>query len=251
MTNSGFEHALVIGASSGIGEALARRLAADGTRVALVARREAELQRVMDEINASAGENRAVAVAHDVRTAADIPELFQEIARVLGGLDLVIYATGVMVAVGEDEYDTAKDRETMEVNLLGAVAWLNPAADRFARLGRGTIVGIGSVAGDRGRAGNPGYCTSKAALHAYLEALRNRLARRGVRVVTIKPGFVDTAMTRGKEGLFWLISADRAAQIILAKARRGVVVAYVPARWRMVMTMIRSIPSFIFSRLGI
>lgn len=251
MANPAFGHALVIGASSGIGEALARRLAAGGARIALVARREAELQRVMDEINAAAGEDRAVAVAHDVRTTTDIPELFQEIARVLGGLDLVIYAAGEMADVGEDEFDTDKDREMVVVNLLGAVAWLNPAADRFARLGRGTIVGIGSVAGDRGRAGNPGYCTSKAALHAYLEALRNRLARLGVRVVTIKPGFVDTAMTRGKDGLFWVISADRAAEIILAKARRGVVTAYVPARWGLVMTIIRLTPSFIFSRLGI
>jgi len=251
LPNSAFGHALVIGASSGIGEALARRLAADGARVALVARRETELRRVMDEINAAAGEDRAVAVAHDVRASKEIPELLPEIARVLGGLDLVIYAAGVMIDVSEDEYDTDKDREMIEVNLLGAVAWLNPAADRFARLERGTIVGIGSVAGDRGRSGNPVYCTSKAAFHAYLEALRNRVARLGVRVVTIKPGFVDTAMTRGKEGLFWLISADRAAEIILAKVRRGAVTAYVPARWRLVMTIVRSIPSFIFSRLGI
>ncbi len=76
MPNSAFGHALVIGASSGIGERLARRLAADGTRGALVARREAELQRAMDEINAAAGEDRAVAVAHDVRDVKDIPELF-------------------------------------------------------------------------------------------------------------------------------------------------------------------------------
>ena len=139
----------------------------------------------------------------------------------------------------------------LEVNLTGAVAWLNPIADRMTRLGRGTIVGIGSVAGDRGRAPNPVYCTSKAGLHAYLEALRNRVAKRGVKVVTIKPGFVDTAMTQGREGLFWLISPDRAAEIIIDKARRGVVTAYVPARWRIVMTIVRSIPSFIFTRLGI
>jgi len=245
-----FKHALVVGASSGIGEALARRLAADGARVALVARRESELRRVMDEINV-AGVDRAVAVTHDVRAVEDIPELVQEIARVLGGLDIAIYAAGVMPAVAADEYSTAKDREMVEVNFLGAVAWLNPIAERMARLGRGTIIGIGSVAGDRGRSGNPVYCASKAGFHAYLEALRNRLARVGVRVVTIKPGFVDTAMTRGKEGLFWVISADRAAEIILGKARRGVVTAYVPARWRVVMTIIRSIPSFIFSRLGI
>ena len=241
----------MIGASSGIGEALARRLAAEGTRVALVGRREPELRRVMGEINSAAGEDRAAAIAHDVRATAEIPELVQGVARVLGGLDLVIYAAGVMPAVAEDEYDTAKDREMIEVNLVGAVAWLNPVAERMASLGRGTIVGVGSVAGDRGRSGNPVYCTSKAALHAYLVALRNRLARAGVKVVMIKPGFVDTAMTRGKDGLFWVISTDRAAEIILDKARRGAVTAYVPARWRMVMAIIRSIPSIIFSRLGI
>lgn len=246
-----FKHAVVIGASSGIGEAVARRLGADGARVALVARNEEKLLRVTGDINAAAGEDRALAVAHDVRAEADVPDLFREIARRLGGIDLVVFAAGVMPLVGIDEYDTAKDREMLEVNLMGAVAWLNPVADRMARIGHGTIVGIGSVAGDRGRAPSPVYCTSKAGFHTYLEALRNRVARKGVKVVTIKPGFVDTAMTRGKEGLFWVISPDRAAEIILAKARRGVVTAYVPARWRLVMTVVRSIPSFIFTRLGI
>jgi short-subunit dehydrogenase len=251
VTEFGFEHALVVGASSGIGEALTRRLAVGGARVAMVARREDELRNIMEDINSAVGEDRSVAITHDVRVIEEIPELFQEIARVLGGLDLVIYAAGAMPAVAIDEFETAKDREMIDVNFLGAVAWLNPAADRFARLGRGTIVGIGSVAGDRGRAPNPVYCASKAGFHAFLEALRNRVARHGVKVVTIKPGFIDTAMTRGKEGLFWLISADRAAEIILQKAGRGAVTAYVPARWRLVMTIIRSIPSFIFTRLGI
>ncbi len=251
MTAVDFSNALVIGASSGIGEAIARRLAVEGVNVAIVARREQELLRVADEINAAAGKDLSLAVAHDVRATDDVPGLVREIARRLGGLDLVVYAAGVMPAVAGDEYDTDKDREMMEINAIGAMAWLNPVADRMARLGRGTIVGIGSVAGDRGRSGNPGHCASKAAFHTFLEALRNRVAVQGVRVVTIKPGFVDTAMTRGKEGLFWVISPDRAAEIILAKASRGAVTAYVPARWRMVMAIIRAIPSTIFTRLGI
>ncbi len=251
MANSEYSTALVIGASSGIGEAIARRLAAEGVKVAIVARREVELLRVAGEINAAAGEDRSLPVAHDVRAFDDVPGLVREIARRLGGLDLVVFAAGVMPAVAGDEYDTAKDREMMEINAIGAMAWLNPVADRMARLGCGTIVGIGSVAGDRGRSGNPGYCASKAALHTYLESLRNRVAANGVRVVTIKPGFVDTVMTRGREGLFWVISADRAAEIILAKARRGAVTAYVPARWRVVMAVIRAIPSLIFTRLRI
>lgn len=246
-----FRHALVIGASSGIGEAIARRLAVGGARVALVARRRAELERVTAAINTETSEDRAIFRVHDVREAAGVPELFQSIARDLGGLDLVVYAAGVMHPVAFDEFDSKKDIDMLDVNLGGAVAWLNPAAERFSRLGGGTIVGIGSVAGDRGRSGNPAYCTSKAGFHAYLEAIRNRVARDGVRVVTIKPGFVETAMTEGLDGLFWVISADRAAEIILGKAERGATCAYVPARWRWVMLVIRSIPSLIFRRLKV
>lgn len=245
----GFSHALVIGASSGIGAAVARRLAAGGTRVVLVARRRDKLEKLTALINTAAGEDRAMCRVHDVRDTVGAAELFQTVARDLGGLDLVVYAAGVMHPVAFDEFNVEADLDTVDVNLRGAIAWLDPAAERFSRLGGGTIIGIGSVAGDRGRTGNPVYCAAKAGFHAYLEAIRNRVARYGVKVVTIKPGFVDTAMTRGLDGLFWLISADRAAEIILQKARRGAVVAYVPARWRWVMLVIRSIPSFIFRRL--
>lgn len=246
-----FRHALVIGASSGIGAAIARRLADDGARVGLVARRRAALERVVDDINQRAGGERALARVHDVRNAEAAPELLQTIARDLGGLDLVVYAAGVMHRMAFDEFDPDKEIDMLRVNLAGAVAWLGPAAERFSRLGRGAIVGIGSVAGDRGRTGNPAYGASKAGLHTYLEALRNRVARDGVGVVTVKPGFVDTAMTRDLDGLFWVISPDRAAEIILRHARRGATCVYVPARWRLVMAVIRSIPSFIFRRLEV
>ena len=246
-----FQHALVIGASSGIGEALARRLAADGCRVALVARRRAELERIAGEINADAGEGRALFYEHDVRNAGEVPSLLQEIARALGGLDLVIYAAGVLPRVAFDEYDTAKDLATLNVNLLGAIAWLNPVAARFNRLRRGTIVGIGSVAGDRGRSGAPAYNTSKAALHTYLEALRNRIGRYGVRVVTVKPGFVDTAMVTGMGKLPLVVSPERAARLILKHARSGSLVAYIPARWWLASLIVRAIPSWLFRRLKV
>ena len=169
----------------------------------------------------------------------------------LGGLDLVIYAAGVMPHVGEAEYCLEKDRLTVEVNLLGAIAWLNQAAECFVRSQAGTIVGISSVAGDRGRRGNPAYCASKAALDAYLEALRHRLVRSGVTVVTAKPGPVDTRMSAGVRRRPFLISADRAARQILAAARRGTPVAYVPGLWRPVMCAIRSLPHALFARLDI
>jgi NAD(P)-dependent dehydrogenase (short-subunit alcohol dehydrogenase family) len=246
-----FHHALVIGASSGIGEAVARRLAAGGTRVALVARRASRLEEIVASINGAAGEQRALGFAHDVRNAAEVPELLQRIAAALGGLDLVVWAAGIQHRVAFDEYDVAKDQEMLAVNLAGAVAWLDPVAERFGRLRRGTIVGIGSVAGDRGRSGNPAYNTSKAGLHTFLETIRNRIGRHGVRVVTIKPGFVDTAMTAGLAATPGKISAERAAEVIVRRARRGRETVYVPARWRYVMWVIRAMPSFLFKRLKV
>jgi decaprenylphospho-beta-D-erythro-pentofuranosid-2-ulose 2-reductase len=244
-----FSHAIVVGASSGIGEALVRRLVEKGCRVAAVARREGELARLARELEATGG--FVLPVVHDVERVAEVPELLQEAARTLGGLDLVVYAAGVIHRVDPAGHDTEGDLHMLSVNLGGAVAWLNPVAERFGLLGRGTIVGIASVAGDRGRHACPVYNASKAGLASYLEGLRNRVARHGVRVVTIKPGFVDTAMTRGMPRLLWLISADRAAGIILRKAERGVVCAYVPARWRALMWVIRCIPSVIFRRLKV
>ncbi|HXG24962.1 MAG TPA: SDR family NAD(P)-dependent oxidoreductase, partial [Chthonomonadales bacterium] len=172
-----WNYAMVIGASSGMGREIARQLGMEGCRVALIARREVELRQLAQQINAATGEERALVYAHDVTCYEQVPGLFQQIARDLGGLDLVIYSSGVMYRTAEDEYNFEEDRRTIEVNVLGAIAWLNEAARRFARAKAGTIVGISSVAGDRGRRGFPVYCASKAALNAYLEGLRNRVGR--------------------------------------------------------------------------
>lgn len=243
-----WKHAIVVGASSGIGRAIAEALVSQGVRVALIARRSEELEKVRA---ASPKPENILTFVHDVRHYKETESLFQKITHDLGGLDLIVYASGVMPAVDEHEYNFAKDLEMIEVNTLGAFAWLNEAAKRFERTKSGTIVGIGSVAGDRGRRGNPAYCTSKAAMETYLEALRNRLSRFGAKVVTIKPGFVDTVMTKGKPGVFWVISPKLAAAQILSAAKSGAAVAYVPKRWRYVMAVIRSIPSFVFKRLPI
>jgi short-subunit dehydrogenase len=243
-----FTRAVVVGASSGIGESIAKRLSADGVSVALVARRKDELDRVKDGL---VHKESAHVYAHDVTRFDDVPELFDRIVKDLGGLDLIVYAAGVMPKIDEGEYSFDKDRQMVEVNLLGAMAWFNPSAAHFEAQRSGTLVGISSIAGERGRRGNPAYCTSKAALTTYLESLRNRVSRYGVNVVTIKPGFVDTQMTRGMKGLFWLISADQAAETTLAVAHDGSSPeVFVPARWWLVAFIVRWLPTFIFRRLN-
>ncbi len=245
-----FKQAIVVGASSGIGEAIARRLAKPGAKIALLGRRKEELERVALAVRASGAE--AWVVSHDVTDYAVIPGLFDRLLTDLGGVDLLVYAAGVMPVIDESEYAFAKDRSMMEVNVLGAIAWCDSAGAFFEAKRVGTILGISSIAGERGRRGNPGYTTSKAALTAYLEALRNRLSRYGVSVVTAKPGFVDTAMTKGMSGLLWLISADEAARQSLALAEHGHSrQGFVPGRWALVALIVRSIPSVVFRRLNI
>lgn len=245
----GFPRAIVVGASSGIGAAIAVELGREGAAVALLARRESELATVAEAVRQAGG--RATIYPHDVTDYDSVPGLLERIEKDLGGLDLVVYAAGVMPEVVEGEYDFGKDRQMIEVNLLGAMAWFDLAAARFEARRAGTLVGISSIAGERGRRGAPGYGTSKAALTTYLEALRNRVSRYGVNVVTAKPGFVDTVMTRGKQGLFWLVTPQQAAARILALAHRGTSASgFVPARWSLVALVVRTIPSFVFRRLN-
>ncbi|MCX7798859.1 MAG: SDR family NAD(P)-dependent oxidoreductase [Fimbriimonadales bacterium] len=240
-----YERAIVVGASSGLGRAIAARLAASGCRVAAVARRLERLESLASE----APPGRILALRHDVRRLDDVPEAFDAACRALEGLDLVVYSAGFMPPVGPTEFDTPKDRQIVEVNFLGAVAWLNLAADRFLQTRRGAIVGIGSVAGDRGRKGQPVYNASKAALHAYLEALRNRLHGKGVTVATFKPGPMRTEMTAHLR-LSRAMDPDSAARIVLSKAHVSGE-HYLCLSHRLVFAVLRNTPSWIFRRLPV
>nr|BAL54651.1 short-chain dehydrogenase [uncultured Chloroflexota bacterium] len=244
------QRALIIGASSGIGEALARRLAQADYRLALLARRRERLEALCNELNTP--EKRAIFYVHDVTHYEEVPDLLQRILSDLGGLDVVCYVAGVNEPPGGlDRYDFEKDRRMIEVNLLGAMAWLDAIAPLFQQAGRGHIVGISSVAGERGRVGNPAYGASKAALTSYLESLRNRLTRHGVHVLTVKPGFVQTEMLQAAQKVLFPISAARAAEEIFQALQQGKQEVYTPWFWRYIMFVIRNIPSPIFRHLSI
>lgn len=240
-----------MGASRGIGAALARRLAREGWLVALLARREDQLRTLCEDINRQYHEARALSYGHDVTDYTSVPDLLRKIVADLGGLDLLVYVAGMNLPPGLEHLDFAGDRQMMEVNTLGAMAWMTPAAELFKSLGGGHIVGISSVAGDRGRVGNPGYNTSKAALSTYLEALRNRLTRHGVHVLTVKPGFVKTDMLKAAQGgTPFAIEPDQAAEDIYRALDRGAQTIYTPRLWRWIMLVIRHIPSVIFRRMS-
>ena len=237
---------IVVGASSGIGAALVRAMAAAGDQVVAVARRAPELEALASSCGASVR-----VVVHDVTDTAAVPAAFRACVDALGGVDVLVYAAGVMPRIGPDELDGAKDRHIFEVNLIGAAAWLDEGGAAMAAQGSGVLVGIGSVAGDRGRMGNPAYCASKAGLHALLEALRNRLDRKGVTVLTVKPGPVRTPMVEGRTDLPLLIEADDAAQQVIAAIRARRQQVYVPWLWGPIMAVVRSIPSILFRRMSL
>jgi short-subunit dehydrogenase len=231
---------------------LAGRLARQGYSLALLARRKDKLETVCNQINQAGGKQSAYAYVHDVCDYEKVPDLLRKIVADLGGLDLVIYNAGVNYPPGGmDKYNFENDRQMIDINLLGAIAWLNPVGEMFQSARAGQIVGISSVAGDRGRVGNPGYNTSKAGLSTYLEALRNRLTRRGVNVLTVKPGFIKTEMLEAAQGATpFVITPERAAEDIWKAMQKRKQVIYTPSLWRWIMLGIQHTPSFIFRKLS-
>jgi NAD(P)-dependent dehydrogenase (short-subunit alcohol dehydrogenase family) len=184
---------------------------------------------------------------HDVHDYGAVPELFQDVTGQLGGLDLFIYAAGVMPDIAPREYSFEKDREILEVNLVGAMAWLDQAAHRFDQVGHGSLVAIGSRAGERGIGKMPAYCASKAAIATYMESLRNRLARRGVKVVTVKPGPIDTPMIANLH-LNRAMPVQTAARIVLRKSR-STGEHFLKASDRVMCWVVKRIPSALFRRM--
>jgi short-subunit dehydrogenase len=246
--------ALVIGASSGIGAAIARELARRGYTLALVARRDDRLASLRDEINATTEHDSAHSYPHDVRDYDAVPGLLQQIVTDLGAntLQMVVYTAGIMPDSATGDWPFADERAMLETNAIGAMRWLGLAADILRTQGHGTLVGVSSVAGERGRRGNSAYQASKAALTTWLESLRYRLKSSGVRVVTIKPGYVDTELTAAKKlPQRVTISADDAARRIVSAAERGRAVVYVPGYWRPIMWTVRHLPAALMTRLPV
>jgi short-subunit dehydrogenase len=240
---------MILGGTSGIARAVAAEFARHGYGLMLVARRQEELETVAADLR--------VRYAVPVQTA--LLDALDESGRD-GAIDAALQAVGdslagVVLAIGylgdqkQAESDWAEARRILDTNFTSSVALLNRVADHMEPRGRGFIAAISSVAGDRGRQSNYFYGSAKAALSTYLSGLRNRLAPRGVRVVTIKPGFVDTPMTYGKPGMFLVASPEAAARGIVKAIRGGRDVAYVPGFWAIIMGIIRAIPEPIFKKL--
>ncbi len=241
---------ILVGATDGLGKALAEVYAARGFWVTILGRSRQKLDALVADLRSRFPVATVNGVVCDLSDAARREPAFQEALAVTGHCDLFLYNAGVMHHGDGVTSVPGDDVEMMEVNVVAAVTLLGLAANWFRVAGRGQIAGISSVAGDRGRKGNPAYNASKAALTTFLEGLRNRLAPFGVAVSTIKPGYVGTRLIAGKSGLFWVVSADEAARIIADRLEKRHEVFYVTRRWALLGLAMRVTPRFVFKRLG-
>jgi hypothetical protein len=183
---------IVTGASSGIGEATAERLAADGARVALVARREERLRALRDRIEEGPGE--AVVLPADLSDEARAREVVREAHDALDGLDVLVNNAGVMLLAPLVRSEVSDLRQMLEVNLLGLMAATREAVPLLLERGGGDVVNVSSVAGRQAGAGSSGYNASKFGVNGFTEAVRQEVTEEGVRTTLIEPGAVDTEL---------------------------------------------------------
>ncbi len=242
------EKVLILGATSAIGRALADRLAARGDRLLLAGRSEEELRRLAADLRIRHSA-RVEPLTLDALDFSSHESFVRRAVERLEGLDGVVWLIGQLGTQPADSHDPDAARRLIESNFTAAVSLLAPLANHLAEQGSGFIVGFSSVAGDRGRQSNYAYGAAKGGLSLYLQGLRNRLDAKGVRVYTVKPGFVDTAMTYGMKGLFLVASPRRVAETTLRLLKRSAGVHYVPWFWRPIMWIIRLIPEPVFKRL--
>lgn len=240
---------LLLGATSGIGGALARRIAAEGHDLILAGRDK-------DDLSSRA---RDLEVRYGVRAepllfeALDFDSHAGLIEACFGsspeGLEGIALCHGAMSDPEEAAGSFAAAKHMIDVNYTSAVSLLDRAAEHFERRGRGWICAVTSVAGDRGRASNYHYGSSKGALSIYLEGLRVRLARSGVSVVDVRPGMVDTQLTYGLPGLVLVAQPEVVAAGAWRGIQRGRAVVYTPWFWWWIMGIIRLLPHAVFKRI--
>ena len=239
---------LIVGATSAIAERTARLFAARGDALFLVGRHAQRLQAIADDLTIR-GAPRVATATLDVADFGAHQAVLERAERELGGIDIALIAHGTLSNQAACQETIADMRREIDVNGVSVIALLTVLANRFEARRQGTLAVISSVAGDRGRQSNYAYGSSKGGIDVFLAGMRHRLAQSLVRVVTIKPGLVDTPMTASfpKGGPLWS-SPERVGECIDRAIRSGRGIAYVPGFWRVVMLIIRHLPAFLMHR---
>ncbi|NOZ14253.1 MAG: SDR family oxidoreductase [Acidobacteria bacterium] len=237
---------LILGATSDIARACAHRFAADGFSLVLAARKPDELDRDVKDLQIRY-DIEVKTVPFDVLDMEQHRAFFQSLNPLPDG---VLCAIGTMNGNEDAMSDPQKLKVILDTNLTGPAAILTLAAEAFRKRGSGFIIGISSVAGNRGRGTNYPYGSAKAGFTAFLSGLRNRLNKSGVQVITVLPGFVRTRMTENMDLPEKLTAEpDKVAADIFKGWKKGKSVIYTKGIWRLIMLIIQHIPEFIFKRM--
>lgn len=237
---------IITGASSGIGAALARHYAQNGAALGLIARRLAALEAL-----AAPWPTPFQLYAADVRDSAAMRAAAADFLAHHGCPDIVIANAGVSVGtLTEFPEDLAVFKDVLDINMVGMVNTFQPYIDAMRSAGRGTLVGIASVAGYRGLPGAAAYSASKAAAISYLESLRVELRASGIKVVTICPGYIATPMTaQNPYPMPFMLSAEAAARRIAGIIDGGKTYAVIPWQMAVVARVLRVLPNWLYDRL--
>lgn len=233
----------ITGASSGIGEGMAKEFAKRGYSLILAARRKESLDQLAIDIAASFPELRVETIKLDVTDVAAVQTAISDSAKSFGKIDIVVANAGVGGggAVGSDKFD--EDMAIIQTNILGAMATIDAAIKLFKQQGGGQIVGISSVAGFRGLPGASVYCASKAAIATYMDALQLELYQSPIDVTCLYPGYIDTPINNKMKSRPFLIDVEKGSRILVDLIEKKVKKSTVPVYpWNMVGKLLKIIP---------
>ncbi len=248
MTRS--QSAVITGASSGIGKALAFEMAARGYALGLASRRLARLVEIRDALRAKHPGVRVELAELDVDQAEMVEATLDDLFARMGGADVVVVNAGINRFTRVGRGQLADELQIFQTNVLGAVATIQAASAYFLRKGRGQLVGISSLAAENAIPKQAAYCASKAALSTYLDIARMELSRKGIEVTTILPGFVETEIMEDIGKYPFAVSAEKAAAEMVDLIESRVAVGVVPAfPWKYIKPFFKLIPDAVFRKL--
>lgn len=240
-----------LGATRGMGRALARRMAARGDSLFLLGRSGAELERTASDLAVRGGRSIAGAAECDLARPSTFAPALDGAAEALGGaFDAVIVTAGLFATQEQMEDDAELAARVLTVDFTNTVLFCEEARKRLLAYGGGKLCVFSSVAGERGRKPVVLYGASKAGLSRYLEGLDHKFRASGLEVITVKPGFVKTSMTAGLKPPPFAGEPDAVAARVSSAIDRGRPVVYAPVAWGPIMTVIRALPRFVMRRVG-
>lgn len=237
---------VILGALSGMAMATARLYAAEKAALVLVARNAQRLAEVAADLRARGATQVETAVIDLEADAAKAPELLAQWSSTLGGLDHVVIFHGYLGQQTKAWEDKSELARILSANFTSAALWAGAAGEMMRKQGRGSVVALASVAGDRGRQSNFAYGAAKAGLSVFMQGMAHGLAGTKARAVAIKAGPTDTAMTAGMK--MAKARPEDLAKAIRKAADKGGPIQYAPAKWKIIMLIIRSVPSFVFHK---